>query len=58
MDSKNSSVCPIELTIQFFGQKWAMLILKNIGKNNPIRFNDLLKSMGKISPRTLSKRLR
>lgn len=56
MKIKHNS-CPIEDTIQFLGQKWTMLIIRQLQSKNPIRFNELLNSLNDISPRTLSKRL-
>ena len=50
--------CPIEKVIQFFGQKWTMLILKHLEENKILRFNSLQTLLKEISPRTLSKRLK
>lgn len=55
MNKHNS--CPVEDTIQFLGQKWTMLIIRQIQLQSPIRFNQLLTNLNDISPRTLSKRL-
>ena len=52
------SKCPIEKVIQFFGQKWTMLILKQLEENEVLRFNKLQELLKEISPRTLSKRLK
>lgn len=49
--------CPIEITIQFLGQKWMMFLLRTIFENDKIRFSEIQKKVPKISPRTLSKRL-
>lgn len=58
MDKMNKNKCPIEKTIEFLGQKWTMIILRNLETKKILRFNELLTSMPEISPRTLSKRLK
>lgn len=58
MDKISKNKCPIEKTIEFLGQKWTMIILRHLELNKILRFNELLTAMPKISPRTLSKRLK
>ncbi|MCA9460044.1 MAG: helix-turn-helix transcriptional regulator [Nanoarchaeota archaeon] len=49
--------CPVEKIVKLFGQKWMMLILKYLGEKKTLRFNEFIKLLPQISPRTLSKRL-
>lgn len=49
--------CPIEKTLQVIGKKWMVLIIRDL-LQGPRRFTDLLRSLGRISPKTLSERLK
>jgi DNA-binding HxlR family transcriptional regulator len=50
------TTCPVEKTLSIIGKKYATLIIRDLltGKK---RFGELQKSIGGISPRTLSARL-
>jgi DNA-binding HxlR family transcriptional regulator len=50
--------CPIKTTIGVLGKKWTMLIIRDIGVYKITRFNRLLESVGGITPRVLSIRLK
>ncbi|MFX0070501.1 MAG: winged helix-turn-helix transcriptional regulator [Candidatus Hermodarchaeota archaeon] len=51
--------CPIEKTISLVGSKWSLMILRELYlQNKPMRFNELLKALGKISSKTLSAKLK
>lgn len=54
--SKKSITCPVEHTLLVIGNKWAVLVIRDLltGKK---RFGELLRSLSGISPRTLSLRL-
>lgn len=39
-------------------KKWALLIISAIGNNQKLRFNELEKKLGEISPKTLTDRLK
>jgi len=51
--------CPIEKTVTLIGNKWSIIIIKELylGKK-PYRFNELLKTLPPISSRTLSLKLK
>lgn len=49
--------CPVSKTIELLAKKWTLMILHQISLGKSIRFNELLKALGGISPRTLSERL-
>ena len=51
--------CPIEKTITLIGNKWSLLLLRELYlSNGPLRFNDLLMSLKPISSKTLSSKLK
>ena len=50
--------CPIQTALQVLGKKWTFLILRDIGFRKIGRFNRLLESVGDITPRVLSMRIR
>ncbi|MFC5649998.1 winged helix-turn-helix transcriptional regulator [Paenibacillus solisilvae] len=50
--------CPIAKTIDVIGTKWTFLIIRDLLIEGTLRFSELLKAMDRISPKTLSLRLR
>lgn len=50
--------CPITKTLNYLSKKWTLLILRELHNNGIKRFNELIRDMKNISPRTLSKRLK
>jgi DNA-binding HxlR family transcriptional regulator len=48
--------CGVVRTLKIIGSKWTMLILHNLFAG-PKRFGELQRSLGDISPKTLSQRL-
>ena len=50
--------CPINNTFKIIGKKFTILILRNMINGKQNRFNQLLKSIEKGNPKTLSARLR
>ncbi len=58
MKSKNElPECPIATTIALIGNKWKLLIIRNL-MIRPWRFNELLKSLQGISQKVLTENLR
>ena len=52
-------VCPYESTISIIGDRWSLMILRNLRiQDGPWRFNQLLKSLKGISSKTLSAKLK
>ncbi|MCL8208364.1 MAG: helix-turn-helix transcriptional regulator [Actinomycetia bacterium] len=49
--------CPVELALKVIGGKWTLLILRDL-LTGPKRFGELRRSLGGVSPKTLSHRLR
>ena len=50
--------CPIKTSLGVLGKKWTMLILRDIGILGVDRFNRLLDSISRLTPRVLSMRLK
>lgn len=50
--------CPIKKTLDILGNKWTFLIIRDLLLDGTMRFSDIRKSLGGISPKTLSLRLR
>jgi len=49
--------CPVATTVQLIGNKWKLLILRNL-LARPWRFNEMLKSIPGISQKVLTDNLR
>jgi DNA-binding HxlR family transcriptional regulator len=59
--SKDSNViclCPLEGVIDIISKKWALLIINEIGNHGRIRYNDIMKELKDISPKTLADMLK
>ncbi|MFO7964205.1 MAG: helix-turn-helix domain-containing protein [Desulfobacterales bacterium] len=54
---KYGHFCPIALALEKIGDKWSLLIVRDL-LQKPRRFTDLMLSLGKITPRWLTLRLR
>ena len=55
---KSVPECPVEKAINIIGGKWKMLVLRSLLLNGPQRYNDLLISVTRISPKELTRNLR
>jgi DNA-binding HxlR family transcriptional regulator len=51
-------MCPIARTLDVIGERWTILILRDLVVDGPRRFQDLERSLAGISPNTLSARLK
>lgn len=49
--------CPVATTVQLIGNKWKLLIIRNL-RVRPWRFNELLKNLNGISQKVLTDSLR
>jgi len=54
---RSLSTCPVEVTLSLIGDKWAVLVLRDLlpGKK---RFSELRKSIGSVSQKVLAAQLR
>jgi DNA-binding HxlR family transcriptional regulator len=50
--------CPIARTLDIIGERWTILILRDLVVDGPRKFQDFERSLGVISPNTLSGRLK
>ena len=50
--------CPIARSLAVVGDRWTILILRDLVRLGPRRFQDLERSLSGISPNTLSARLK
>ena len=55
--TKPDSVCPIANAARLLGDRWTLVILRDLAAR-PMRFSELEEASGGISPRTLVDRLR
>jgi DNA-binding HxlR family transcriptional regulator len=54
---KNSNricLCPLEGIITTISKKWAIFIISILGHHGRLRFNDLMNTLGGISPKSLT----
>lgn len=51
------TTCPVATTVSIIGNKWKLLIIRNLMKRN-YRFNELLRSLKGISQKVLTDSLR
>lgn len=54
---KRRSNCPLSCTLELIGDKWTLLIIRDIVKSGKKNFKDFMGSSEGISTKTLSKRL-
>ncbi len=58
-EDKKGCLCPVEGIIDVISKKWAICIISHLGnKEEGYRFNELQRSLGDISPKSLSDRLK
>src|ERR1700758_1435303 len=50
--------CPIARTLDIVGERWTILILRDLVTGGPRKFQDFERSLSGISPNTLSGRLK
>ncbi len=50
--------CPVAGTLNVIGERWTILILRDLFLHGPRRFQDFVESFAGIAPNTLSNRLK
>lgn len=50
--------CPVETTLSLIGNKWQVLILRDLVDKGTMRFKELQRSIGSISQKVLTSNLR
>src|SRR5262249_46750584 len=58
MSARYDVRCPVARTLAIIGERWAILILRDLLLQGPRKFHDLQGSLAGISPNTLSARLK
>jgi DNA-binding HxlR family transcriptional regulator len=56
--SYGQKTCPVARTLDIVGERWTMLILRDLILRGPRRYQDLQESLAGIAPNTLSARLK
>ena len=56
-DTKVLPACPVETTLTLIGDKWTVLILRDL-LGGTMRFGELRKSVGSVSQKVLTAKLR
>ena len=51
-------LCPLEGVIDIVSKKWTLLIINSLGNHQKLRFNELMKELERVSPKTLSDTLK
>ena len=54
---KELPLCPVETTLTLIGDKWKVLILRDL-MNETLRFGELKRSIGAVSQKVLTSQLR
>ena len=57
METKGLPACPVETTLSLIGDKWKVLILRDLMPGTK-RFGELKKSIGSVSQKVLTAQLR
>ena len=57
MARRPAQYCPVARTLDLIGDRWTMLILRDLLLDGPRKFQDLQDSLDGVSPNTLSERL-
>ena len=50
--------CPIARALDVIGEKWSLLILRDLLRKGPLRFQDFEVGLKSVAPNTLSTRLK
>ncbi|QBR70181.1 transcriptional regulator [Beijerinckiaceae bacterium] len=58
MPSGYEQNCPIAQALDVVGEKWSLLVLRDLFRNGALRFQDLEAGLLGIAPNTLSARLK
>ena len=58
MPSNYNLKCPVARTLDILGERWTILILRDLFLQGPRKFQDFEQSLARISPTTLSARLK
>jgi DNA-binding HxlR family transcriptional regulator len=58
MTTGYGQACPVARALDVIGEKWALLILRDLRRKGPLRFQELEAGLPGVAPNTLSGRLK
>ncbi len=58
LTKKELPECPVATTVQLIGNKWKLLMIRNLVYNGKQRFSDFIKTIPSISKKVLTDNLR
>jgi DNA-binding HxlR family transcriptional regulator len=58
MTSGYDQNCPVAQALDVVGEKWSLLVLRDLFRKGPLRFHDLEAGLAGVAPNTLSARLK
>jgi DNA-binding HxlR family transcriptional regulator len=58
MASNYGQTCPVARALDVVGEKWSLLILRDLFRHGPLRFQELEQRLPGVAPNTLSARLK
>jgi DNA-binding HxlR family transcriptional regulator len=58
MKSGYDQDCPVAKTLDIIGEKWTLLVLRDLFRQGPLKFQDLAAGLAGVAPNTLSARLK
>ena len=50
--------CPVARALDVVGERWSLLILRDLNRKGPLRFQELERGLPGLAPNTLSARLK
>ena len=50
--------CPVAKSLEFLGERWTLLIVRDLANSGPMKFQDLAASLKGVTPAVLSQRLK
>jgi DNA-binding HxlR family transcriptional regulator len=57
-NESNICICPLGSLIDLISKKWALLVINAIGNYETLRYNEIMKNLNGINPKSLSDRLK
>jgi DNA-binding HxlR family transcriptional regulator len=58
MAGSYGQTCPVARALDVIGERWSLLILRDLFRKGPLRFQDFEKGLPGVAPNTLSARLK
>jgi DNA-binding HxlR family transcriptional regulator len=58
MAQRYRQVCPVARALDVVGERWSLLILRDLKRKGPLRFHELEEGLAGAAPNTLSARLK